>query len=47
MWISDVGWKLTLTNFNVEDTNLRANSLQLGEDDVDRKAKDFIKKSDD
>ena len=41
----DVGWKLALTNFNVEDVNSRINSLQFGEDDVEQKAKDSIKKS--
>jgi hypothetical protein len=39
---SDVGWKLTSTNFDDEDVNSRMNSLQPGEDDVDRNSRHSI-----
>jgi hypothetical protein len=44
---SDVGLKLTPMSFNNEDANSMVNFFQPKEDDVDRKDKDSIKKSDD
>ena len=42
---NDVGWKLTPANIDDEDVNSRSNSLQPKEDDIEWKAKDSIKKS--